>query len=383
MSTDSQYIRSHEGLRGLAALCVVFFHAGTVSILDPRLAGFGPIANGWVSVDLFFALSGFVMFLRYGDRLREPGDSKRFVLRRLGRLYPLHLATLTFFILTWLAMQSTKWVLIERFGVAVGNPELFSAEQFNWPDLVLNLGLLHGVGLRWTDALNYPSWSVSLEFWTYFVFLAVCLSTARWQGRVALFAVLGLISWTWFVLVALHQENFVLMFQAERTFMRILMSFSAGVCVAGWFGRHPGGLPAAGAWQAVAFFCLVFYYVNLGDLGAGLLAGPFVFGLVILALCADTGWLGRILQCGVFGWLGERSYSIYLVHATVLMATSAAGRLTGLNQLWVLTAIYLSLTLLIANFTYRRIEVPARERFRRLTVDSPALHAGENTTGRA
>src|ERR1041385_8149717 len=75
-------------LRGLAALAVVAFHVphipGTLS-LAPR---------GYLAVDLFFALSGFVLAYAYGAELARGGNIRRFMVQRLIRLYPLYLIAL-------------------------------------------------------------------------------------------------------------------------------------------------------------------------------------------------------------------------------------------------------------------------------------------------
>ncbi|MFK7965788.1 MAG: acyltransferase family protein [Burkholderiaceae bacterium] len=364
-------IRAHEGLRGLAAIGVVLFHATTIDAMAPGLETLPFISNAWICVDLFFVLSGFVMFLRYGDGLHTAGSAKGFALRRFGRLYPLHLVTLMFFLLVWIAMQVTKWILWVHFEINVGHQPMFDPDQFNGPDLLLNLLLLHGVGLRWTDALNYPSWTVSLELWTYLIFLIVCLLVTRPLYRAGVFGLLGAASFVWFAFEAMAHDDFVEMFLAERSFMRILMSFSVGVLGALWF-QHRQQQSTQKSWyvsgvgQAMALAAVALYLMFLEQAGNWLLVGPFLFGWLVLSIASDTGWLARLLRGRGCAWLGERSYSVYLVHATVLMAASAIARLMPGPAQWALLGVYLLAVLVLAQVLYARVEVPWRTYFKQL-----------------
>ena len=80
-----------DSLRGICALLVATFHLNVMShVFELAL-----LRNGWMFVDFFFVLGGFVIMTAYGGgRVRTAGDGWRFLLRRLGRVWPLHLATL-------------------------------------------------------------------------------------------------------------------------------------------------------------------------------------------------------------------------------------------------------------------------------------------------
>jgi len=361
-------IKAHEGLRGLASLGIALFHASTIDSMAPGLKQISLIHNAWISVDLFFVLSGFVMFLRYGSQLQTSHEATGFVLRRFGRLYPLHLVTLILFLVVWMAMQTVKWLLLVNFDVTVGHQPLFDPEQVNGLDLLSNVLLLHGVGLHWTDALNYPSWTVSLEMWTYLVFLMVCMVASRPASRIWIFVLLGAASFGWFIHKAMTIDGFVAFFQAERSYMRILMSFSIGVIAAVWHQRRRTIGSGVGWAQALAVGAVIVYLAVLQQSEQWLLIGPVLFGLLVLSLSSDEGWLARGLSGRVCGWLGERSYSIYLIHATLLMAFSALARLTPGPAQWALFGAYLLAVLGAAQVLYTRIEVPWRDRFRDLAA---------------
>src|SRR6202008_2647340 len=84
-------LKALTGARGIAAWLVVLFH------LRFMMAGIGgatgPLSYGYLAVDFFFVLSGFVIWLTYGERLREQGIAciPEFLKRRVARVWPLHL----------------------------------------------------------------------------------------------------------------------------------------------------------------------------------------------------------------------------------------------------------------------------------------------------
>ncbi len=83
-----------DSLRGIAALMVAFHHFRTDSLLD----GLTIVRQAWLFVDFFFLLSGFVIAATYRDRLARGHGVLPFMLLRIGRLYPLHLAILAAFV---------------------------------------------------------------------------------------------------------------------------------------------------------------------------------------------------------------------------------------------------------------------------------------------
>src|SRR5262249_11756292 len=124
-------------------------------------------------VDFFFVLSGFVIAANYQQRLLEGFGARRFLLLRLGRLYPLHFAMLALFIAFWLLK---RWV---SSTAPLGGPN-------EAPDtIVANLLVVHGLHLFDFLTWNVPSGSISTEFYPYAVF-AVCLIALRRRAWLAL-----------------------------------------------------------------------------------------------------------------------------------------------------------------------------------------------------
>ena len=166
-------------LRGIAAWCVVLFHVR--GMLAPYVPGAMPLlGHGDLAVDLFFILSGFVIYLSYAERLTGSRSGiADFLLRRLARIYPLHLAMLAAF---------AAYALL---AVAAGSASL---EQFGWGYFVASLFLVQNWGF--TDALrwNDPAWSISTEAFAYLLFPAIPLlvKPSRWPTAALIAAVIGL-----------------------------------------------------------------------------------------------------------------------------------------------------------------------------------------------
>ena len=152
-----------DALRGLAACLVVLHHS-------PFCYGEQPVslvANSYLFVDFFFLLSGFVMCHAYGQRILSGMSMRDYVVLRLGRLYPLHL----FMLLATVAYTGLKAAL---FAYGFGNEQDFSHNHgFSF---ITNVLLVHSLGLHEELTWNTPSWSISVEFYTYLVFYVLTIS---------------------------------------------------------------------------------------------------------------------------------------------------------------------------------------------------------------
>mgnify|MGYP001763917224 FL=1 len=136
MSTQKAYL-SVEGLRGLLALSVCLGHFGLVTLFE-RV---GLQLNFHYAVDLFFVISGLV--LARSNYFAAPSISTPlFLLKRMARLYPLHLIT-----------------LLMMLGLNV-----FRGNSLNPQSLIENVFLIHNIGLStFNNTFNFPSWSISVE----------------------------------------------------------------------------------------------------------------------------------------------------------------------------------------------------------------------------
>lgn len=150
-----------DALRLFAALFVLVFHYGDEApVALDRLHGV--FTRGYLATDFFLLLSGFVLARAYGGQVSEgritPGD---FLVKRIGRIYPAHLITLTCLIVAVIAAE------------AVGH-RLHHHERFVWAALPANLLLIHAWGVG-GGTWNVPSWTLSA--------LAACYAAFPWLWR--------------------------------------------------------------------------------------------------------------------------------------------------------------------------------------------------------
>src|SRR5690606_26310905 len=167
-------IRSIEGLRGVAALLVALFHAYVYNRWGGFPAHSKVLQHAWLFVDLFFVISGFVMATVYSERLETPRSAWAYMVRRFYRLYPLHVVTTAAALLAVVAVQTAKLVLA-NLGITVGAEPPFGVKFFDLGLLVAEMLLLQGLGIIRMELHNYPSWSISVEFWLYALFALMTL----------------------------------------------------------------------------------------------------------------------------------------------------------------------------------------------------------------
>lgn len=184
MTGRATRLESLDALRGIAALAVVFWHwqhfwfvgyradASFSRPAQPLYSIFYPLyERGFMAVDLFFTLSGFVFFWLYADAIgRRTVTARRFFDLRFSRLYPLHFATL----------------LVVAGGQAIyfaANAEYFVYGFNDAYHFVLHLLFVPAVGWEGGWSFNGPVWSVSVEALVYALFFVVCLAA---RGSVAL-----------------------------------------------------------------------------------------------------------------------------------------------------------------------------------------------------
>ena len=166
-----------DGLRIIAAGAVVVLHYS--DYFKDLPAGRFMVDHTWhfnLFVDLFFVVSGFVIARQYLGQVDGAASIGRFLWRRLARIYPLHLATLAFYVALAIALH---------FGIArTDNPA-----RYPFSDLPAQLLLLHAFdGERLT--FNFPSWSLSAEMFCYVLFPAVAMIATRRKALIVALIVL-------------------------------------------------------------------------------------------------------------------------------------------------------------------------------------------------
>ena len=166
MQESTSTTRHLDGLRIVAAGAVVVLHYSDY-FRDQAIGRFmiDHVRHFGLFVDLFFVVSGFVITRQYFGRVGDAASVGRFIWRRLARIYPLHLATLAFYVALALALH---------YGAARSD----NPARYPFSDLPAQLLLLHAFdGERLT--FNFPSWSLSAEMFCYVLFPIVAMIAAR------------------------------------------------------------------------------------------------------------------------------------------------------------------------------------------------------------
>lgn len=354
-----------EGGRGAAALIVALYHLGIGT------EQFGFIRNGYVFVDLFFVLSGFVIAAAYLNRLDSGIQLRSFFIRRFGRLFPLLIFSTIVFILIENAIILAKRIAASNgYADALHNPDALAYAFPSVSEAFATLTMTHSLGLFDELILNTPSWSISTEFYTYLLFAVVCFLLA---GRLRLlsFVVLsaGAFAITVWSSVTIHDclnRGGCLSVTYDYGFPRTVFSFFLGALV--FLASHRLRFDTR-LLQGVGLVLLALLFSFVDDNPALAFAFPFVFSILIIACCQDSGPLAAILNMRYLQMLGQRSYSIYLLHMPlILIFGNIAKRVDNLWSALAVVIVYVVTLVVISGWTYRFVEDPLRVRFNRLAT---------------
>lgn len=299
-SPPKDEIRALTGIRGIAALMVVLYHFhDTFVALVPAWRVFAPTAKvGLLGVDLFFVLSGLILCHVYEADVRAVTwrSHAHFLGMRLARVQPNVVATV-------LAMLGVVG-LAQAMGTPLGG--LYPVEQ-----LPLHLAMTHAwfrsPGQEW----NYPSWSVSTEWFAYlFLFpLGAWLLRRRLPVLLHLAGALALTQ-TWLYIANGTWPR------ALFPILRIVCGFMAGVSLYAVWRGAPWIMSRCRRWATLLF---VGFLVTVMVLPAFLARAPdlmmIVMPLLLLGLTADGSWAARALGGGPLLHLGRLSYALYMSHA--------------------------------------------------------------------
>jgi peptidoglycan/LPS O-acetylase OafA/YrhL len=296
-------IKALSGARALPAILIVAFHFCAAHRYVPFAPVLGPpVTKGYLWVEFFFALSGFLLVLLYAERPLRFGQ---FLQARLARLYPVHLVTL----LSILALFAVRWMIETHFGLraAAADPQLNT-----WVTFLANLFLVQAwntvPGLSW----NGMAWFVSVEF-----LLVLVFPVYRWLARGGAWRGAGLIAGgvAWLLLLEWNSGVGLDITFANGMF-RGMADFAIGGGMALVFRATrdrpvPAYLHAAVQSGLVLFFVWALYFSGPAESRADIFSALATMAL-ILVLAFDKGFLARLFQTAPLQKLGAWSYGIYM-----------------------------------------------------------------------
>ena len=330
--------------RFVAALGVFIFH---LKLID---TGISPAWNGsyGLFVDMFFILSGFVISYSYPSDARGVRAYSRFMIRRIARIYPLHLLSLLVFVVL----------------IGVGLERTARSTPL---DFLYNLLLLQAWGVTNHLSFNSPSWSISAEFFCYLIFPLLMLFARKLHPLALAAVVAGL----YLVLAHGHlpiwQERSQ-MYGANYDYgmLRALPSFLNGILLAILFRMSQPYRQKRVVFAGIAMFGISVLVLNVfakPDLAI------LLFSCAILLTAVGESAFTEFPGARLLGRLGNTSYAIYMLHDAVLIAAfKPLWTWLGLrpDQFGLFALACCVVLTILADRTYAYFENPARRLVNRL-----------------
>ncbi|MBM9432972.1 acyltransferase family protein [Flaviflexus equikiangi] len=361
MADPGGYIGGLDGLRALAVASVVIYH------ITP-----GALPGGFLGVDVFFVVSGFLITTLL---LREVRKTKKidfigFWRRRARRLVP----ALVFLVIIVVPIAG---IINRDLLVGIGR-QVLGALTFssNWLEIANGSSYFDQ-----TSPLLFKNfWSLAVEEQFYLVwpplFLLVIMLVRSWRVRVGMAVGLALLSAVLMGVMA-DPENLTRVYYGTDTH---LFGLALGIALA--FSWAPAsGTWLAGRWSAwsqvaglAALGGLLLLMATLDDQSlftyrGGILLASLLTLTIIAAMIAPASPIARAAENPIFHWIGTRSYALYLWHWPVLvMVGLLAPAAPGSTAFWIRSAVAVLLTGIICEFSYRVIETPIRTNGFRATL---------------
>jgi peptidoglycan/LPS O-acetylase OafA/YrhL len=321
----------------------------------------GPLNNlahhGYLAVDVFFILSGFVMSLTYEHMFREHLFGRGyaiFLIRRLARIYPLYIVTVVAVAALNFAGLSHSW-------------------SGGFGNFLINVIMVQGWGFG--DSINSPTWSISTEFGAYLLFPAFTVLMLRQQ-------------WVRITLAILFFAGIAVMSclpldQADRNgpldicntatiypLLRCLCEFGIGMAVYVAAKDPRIARMCSGGWVSALVVILLFACLLApGTDMAVVVATPFI---IIIGATSGKSPISRFLGSAPVFFLGEISYSVYLLHSQFLRIYRLGTPLLERHHVphalaVVITSVALYGSLIAVSYlAFRYLEAPMRKAIRGL-----------------
>ncbi len=287
-------------MRGLAAVLVMFFHLRyafvSVAPFNYKIFEIPFLSKGYLWVDFFFILSGFIMAYRYASEFKmNLKFFKDFIFMRWLRIYPLHFLTLFAFLAK--SLFENGWNEIAAFKTTI----------------FMNLFLVQSWGYYLGKTWNYPSWSLSEEWGAYLFFpILLCgfhqFRFSKWIQLVLVLSCLaGLASFVHFF----HPGNINM--TEDFGLVRCVFEFSIGIGLF-YLRNLLKDKVSTKAWDFLSGLTMILSFVCLQyEMPDILSVGLSAFLVFFLSLA--NGRFSNILNLRIFKFLGQISFSIYIWHA--------------------------------------------------------------------
>lgn len=354
------YFTELESLRGIAAVLVALFHIRHWHILK-NLPG---LNNYNYLVDFFFVLSGFVISYNFSNSINNWSNFKIYIIKRFFRLYPLFLITsLPFF----------AFSIMKTF---YGMTSFQSITTFDIRDFVFYILLIYKWGFVVDIPFNYPSWSISVELFLYILSGLTFMITTIRNSRILISILVSLIS-LGILLFFSHTLDSI----GSFAIFRGLYSFSLGNLIYLFFlntkKQYPFNNISKTVWLLLTTISVCFVFYNIHSFPYMTFILPILWALIIYSIITNIfpGFVISLLNLRYVERIGKVSYSFYLTHAIMISLVEKILRKSRLESNGLLGIIglilLLSSTFVLSLLTYKFIEVPGKNLYKRfLRVDT-------------
>lgn len=345
MSTQNE-LRYLTCLRGIAAVWVAVHHAvsGLSGMFIPQSDIMSRLIHrGWLAVDLFFILSGFILAYSYQHKTKSWGWVKDFWIKRFARVYPAHLVTLFIFL----------GIVLSASAIGAFQDE---GNRYNLKEFLAQVFLFHGVGWFEPTGWNIVSWSISSEALAYLLFpILFYLMRGLIQPFVNFLVIVMIMSFTiWLALEYNDGKKYMLAF--GYSWIRVLSEFIMGMALFKIYRKL----------KSSTLFVVPLVLAMAGIILQGLIANSFYdfmyliyFMLIILSLALIPG----SKKIPLFTWLGEISFAFYLIHSVVIMLMNQVIRRSSFLQEHsaISFGLFMLITTVGAWLIYEQVEVKGRK----------------------
>ncbi len=362
-----------DGLRGVAALLVLWYHinegfafAGSVNgVSDGLIRSFN---HGYLAVDFFFILSGFVIGYAYDDRWRKGFTMKEFFRRRLIRLHPMVVIGAVIGAIAFLLQGSVQWN-----GTHIATSAVMLAllcAMFMIPAVPGCRYEVRGNGEMFP--LNGPSWSLFFEYIGNILY-ALFLRRLPTKALGVLTALTG-IGLTWFAVTDVSGYGSIGVGWTLDTvnfcggMLRMLFPYTMGMFLSRIFKPIKVKAPF---WICTAIMLALFCVPFLGSNGGICVNGIFemVCIIIVFPVLVWIGASGGQKESKACKLLGDISFPLYIVHYPVMYLFYSWLIKTGkysFNETWLLSLGAMALSLVLAFLCLKLYDEPVRRRLSRL-----------------
>lgn len=369
---NKEYIGQLTGIRIFLTLMVVISNMALFRDVDPGFVkhsdwfSLNVFASAPVRVDIFFMLTGFLLFYVYRTEFSEKITYKnytKFLLIRLARVYPVHLLTLCMILLLYSVniWQSIDHESTERI-----------TEPGSW---LLNITLLNAWGLsEGSSSWNGPAWSISAEFFNYLLFPIIALLIVNiknfWLQITICIGVLVFYEYLQFV--AIKDLN---TYNGMTALLRSLVGMTLGMLLAQiYLSKRLENLPwdyiavALIAGIAIMMIILMFHIYETKERPQIYILFYLPLPLLVMSIASSRKFIKKFFSLPILIYFGNLSFCIYMLHQPIsrmfhfFLADYYTTIALEQNSFVIMTNLIVVLATMIgiSAVVYKYIEVPAR-----------------------